>query len=187
MVCYFYSVSRLLIWYDLSQRREITNSTYFFLRPELPPNTHTHVPRTHLSPSPSTPSGGAPPPTSWRDSAHDSVQTLAFQRTGPPQPPPPPPPIEAPLRGFFFREAEGRGATAEAFVARLLSLWSSQVASDLTPNRRRTGGQRGHHRKEGQKKEVENLVGRNDGNGGGGVGGETKCSEIGQPVSHFSC
>lgn len=83
---------------------------------------------------------------------------LVFQTTGPPQPPPP----THPCRGL------PRGGT-EAFVARLLKLWGSLVTSDLTPNQRSTGGQRGGHREVGQKKEMENLVGRKDGDGGRGV------------------
>lgn len=39
MVCYFYSVSRLLIWYDLSQRRR-NNKLYLLLLKTKPPWSH---------------------------------------------------------------------------------------------------------------------------------------------------
>lgn len=63
----------------------------------------------------------------------------------------------------------GGGEAAKAFVATLLRFWGIQVTSDLTPNRRSTGGQRGGHREVGQ--EVENLVRRKDGDGEGWGGG----------------
>lgn len=90
------------------------------------------------------------------DSPRDSIQTLL-----PPSTPPLPSlrwPLKHPCRGFLQRGGGGeslalsdRSPTAEAFVTRLLALWTSQVASDLTSNSERTGGHWGPSRRKKMK------------------------------------
>lgn len=105
--------------------------------------------------------------------------------------------------GVFFTEGlEARGVkvkvwhratdlpTAEAFVARLLTLGNVVEPGGLWHDlySEGTGGQRGWNKKNERNWQswLEERIGMEEGEIVGGRR-ETKCSEIGQPVSHFSC